>query len=408
MKQYLQFLFKNWPVLSFGFLSVFWGNYGQSFFIAWFGADIQESLGLSAAQYGMAYSFATLCSAVTLIGAGGLLDRISLRKYIAGITVGLTCAALIMSQLNTVVTLVIGLYLLRLFGQGLLPHTGQTVMVKYFTLNRGKALSIATSGVPVGEIVLPLLVVWLISIFGWQNSWLFVAAFTPALFLPVMFWLLFKMGNEKVAETKAEEPTAGDVQKSASRKEVLRDKRFWLLMPAVLTPPFVVTGIFIHQPFILEAKGWTAAWFATCFVVYGSTHWGGSLIAGWLVDLFTGRRLVRFYLLPMFAGLLLLTLFGSTMIAPIFMALVGMTLGANGPVVGALWAELYGTQYMGAIRSMVTALVVFSSALSPIMFGFLIDHGGSALLLLQLICGLVLFTTALSFLGSFEKEQTKM
>ena len=136
---------------------MFWGNFGQSFFISWFSADIQRSLGLSASECGMAHSLATLCSALTLIGAGGLLDKIELRKYIVGVAVGFTCAALIMFSFETVLTIVTGLYLVRLFGQGLLPHTGQTVMVKHFSLDRGKALAIATSGVPVGEIVLPLL-----------------------------------------------------------------------------------------------------------------------------------------------------------------------------------------------------------------------------------------------------------
>lgn len=409
MKRYLQFIVSNWPVLSFGFLSVFWGNFGQSFFIAWFGADIQKSLGLSAAQYGMAYSFATLCSAVTLIWAGSLIDKLDLRKYIIGVATGLSCAALVMSQVSSVILLLIGLFLLRLFGQGLLPHTGQTVMIKYFSADRGKALSISTSGVPVGEIILPLLIVWLMSLFGWQKAWLFVFVFTPALFLPLMIWLIIKMGSGK-QEEKGEEQEVGiecDTVQSMTRKEVLRDKRFWLIMPAVLTPPFVVTGIFIHQPFLLEAKGWTPAWFATCFVFYGATHWIGSLFAGWLVDLFTGRRLVGLYLAPLLAGFILLTLFDSMWIGVVFMSMMGFSLGALGPVTGALWAELYGTEHMGAIRSMVISMVVFATALSPIMIGYLIDHGGSAFLLLQLICGVTFFSMILGQIGSVERKNNR-
>lgn len=406
MKRYLQFVVTNWPVLSFGFLSVFWGNFGQSFFIAWFGADIQKSLGLSAAQYGMAYSFATLCSAVTLIWAGALFDRIALRKYIIGVSTGLACAALIMSQVNSVVVLLLGLFLLRLFGQGLLPHTGQTVMVKYFSSDRGKALSIATCGVPVGEIVLPLLVVWVISLFGWQKAWLFVFVLTPALFLPLIIWLIMGMGvaneEEKSVEEKIEQKQ--DDLRSMTRNEVLRDKRFWLILPAVLTPPFVVTGIFIHQPFLLEAKGWTPAWFATCFVFYGAAHWIGSLVAGPLVDLFSGRRLVGVYLAPLLIGFLLLAFFDAMWVGVVFMPFMGLSLGALGPVTGALWVELYGTKHMGAIRSMMIALVVFSTALSPVMIGYLIDHGGSVLLLLQLICGLTVFSMVLGQIGSVERK----
>ena len=76
MVAYLSFIRHNWPLLGFGFLTVFWGNFGQSFFIAWFGAEIQQELGLSAGVYGAAYSAATLLSALTVVWAGGLVDRI--------------------------------------------------------------------------------------------------------------------------------------------------------------------------------------------------------------------------------------------------------------------------------------------------------------------------------------------
>ena len=406
MYRYLQFLKKNSAVLSFGFLAVFWGNFGQSFVISWFGADIQQSLGLSAGQYGLAYSVATLCSAMTLVGAGSLLDTMDLRKYVLSLAVGLTIAAIVMSKVTGIFTLVVGLYLLRLFGQGLLPHTGQTVMVKYFTFDRGKALSIATSGVPVGEIVLPLVVVFLISTFGWQHTWLFVAFLTPVFFIPVVLWLLSQMRRQRDVEsvaTPVSSAPAGDEglgAVSVGRKEMLTDKRFWLILPAILTPPFVITGILIQQGFLLEERAWSSAWFATSFIFYGATHWFGSLLFGWLVDLFTGRRLVGLYLFPMFLAFLLLLVCSSQWAAPVFMALMGISMGASGPVIGSLWAELYGTAHMGAIRSLVTAIVVFASSLSPVLFGLLIDNGGTLTQLLQMICALFIGAMVLAVIGS--------
>jgi len=406
MYRYLQFLKKNSAVLSFGFLAVFWGNFGQSFVIAWFGADIQQSLGLSAGQYGLAYSFATLCSAMTLVSAGSLIDCMDLRKYVLIIATGLTLASVVMSNVTGIFTLVVGLYLLRLFGQGLLPHTGQTVMVKYFTFDRGKALSIATSGVPVGEIVLPLLVVFLISTFGWQHSWLFVAFLTPVFFVPVVLWLLSQMKRRKDLESVEERITSIEPREkkfevdSVGRKEMLADRRFWLILPAILTPPFVITGILIQQGFVLEEKAWSSTWFATSFIFYGATHWVGSLLFGWLVDLFTGRRLVGLYLLPMSLGFLLLMLCSNLWVAPVFMALIGISMGASGPVVGSLWAELYGTAHMGAIRSLITAFIVFASSLSPVLFGLLIDNGGTLTQLLQMICALFVGAILLAIIGS--------
>ena len=51
--------------------------------------------------------------------------------------------------------------------------------------------------------------------------------------------------------------------------------------------------------------------------------------------------------------------------------------GTQGTVTGALWAELYGVDHLGAIRAMVAALMVFASAGSPVSMGWLIDAGVS-------------------------------
>ena len=56
---------------------------------------------------------------------------------------------------------------------------------------------------------------------------------------------------------------------------------------------------------------------------------------------------------------------------------VGVTAGASSPVVGSLWAELYGVTHLGAIRALVTSLMVFATAASPFVFGVLLDLGVS-------------------------------
>ncbi|CAG35609.1 hypothetical membrane protein [Desulfotalea psychrophila LSv54] len=406
MSAYLQFIRHNMAGLGFGFLAVFFGNFGQSFFLAWFGSDIQQTLGLSAGDYGLAYSLATLGSALSLLWLGGLIDRVSVAKYVAGITIGLAASAIFMSQVSGVVGLVCGFYGLRLCGQGLLPHTGQTIMVKHFSKSRGKALGIAISGVPVGEVILPVFVVWLISQYGWQDSWLFIGCAIPLLFLPAALTLLSRMKavpDEKSSEASATTRVLADEEEvvSVGRREMLADGRFWCLLPAILAPPYVITGIFIHQGALLEAKSWSASWFATCFIFYGITHWLGSLLAGGLVDRFSAKRLICFYLLPMLVGFTLLMLFSGRYIAPLFMICLGVSMGASGPIIGSLWAELYGTIYMGSIRSLITAIVVFSSSLSPVMFGFWLDGGGSMQGIIRLIClGFVLAILLASY-GSF-------
>ena len=41
------------------------------------------------------------------------------------------------------------------------------------------------------------------------------------------------------------------------------------------------------------------------------------------------------------------------------------------------WAEIYGVKYMGSIKALTTALMVFSTAFGTAIFGILIDLGFS-------------------------------
>lgn len=381
MVGYLSFIRGNWPLLGFGFLTVFWGNFGQSFFIAWFGADIQRQLGLSAGAYGAAYSAATLLSALTVVWAGGLIDRLVLQRYVMMVGAGLCLACLVLTLTESLVSLFIGLYLLRLFGQSLFPHTGMTSMGRHFREGRGRAISVAMSGVPAGEIVLPLIAVALIAVVGWQGTFAIIGAMTVLLVLPALAWLLGR-ARPGLLRMQAEE-NAGQVATSAAgggsgRQVMLSDYRFWLALPALMTAPFMVTGIFIHQAFLVESKGWTLEWLALCFTLYGVIHWISSLVSGVLVDRFGATRLLPLVQVPMLGALLVAAFMPGWWSAPVMMVLLGMAAGSGPPVTGSLWPAIYGTARLGAIRAMTMALMVGATSVSPVLFGYFIDAGVSA------------------------------
>jgi MFS family permease len=373
MANYRRFIAQQWPLLGFGFVTVFWGNLGQSFFISWFGAGIQHSFGLSAADYGLLYAVATLCSGLLIMALGGLIDRLPLAVFTVLVASGLMAACLLLSQADSALLFGIALFLLRLCGQGLMPHTAQTTMARYFQYNRGKALSVSASGVPVGEILLPALAVALIATVGWQQSWLWLALSIPLLYGPLSLTLLRKSAAQRLVPVA---PATG-TETQYSRRHVLADKRFWLILPALLAGPFMLTGLFIQQQYLLEEKGWTTTLLASGFVLYGIMHWLSALWAGVLVDKYSARRLTRFIMLPLFLALFLLATFNGVWLAPLFMAILGLAIGIAHPVFSALWAEVYGVTHIGAIRSLATSIMMLATAAAPWVFGLFIDHGMS-------------------------------
>ncbi len=406
IQEYIYFLKRCWPLLIFGMTTVFWGNFGQSFFVSWYGASFQESLDLSATGYGTAYSMATLASGLLLMFFGTAIDKISLRWFVVICASGLLLATLMLWRVSSLSGLIASLFMLRLFGQGLLPHTAVTTMARQFTFNRGKAMSIAASGVPIGEIVLPSLAVLLIATFGWQKSWLLVGVSVPLIYLPIALWLLERGQLEKYTENLI---TAGKnhklvAQEQGSRRTLLLDYRFWMALPAILAAPFIVTGIFIHQAFFLPQMGWTPLLFANCFVFYGSFHWLSSIYTGALVDRFSGVQLIKYYPLPMLLGLLVPIMVSGNWAAYALMILLGTSMGSSSPIIGGLWAEVYGTKHLGAIRALVSSMAVISSSASPVLFGFLIDGDISGQALFRWLALYVLIAMLFS-LFSFSTRQ---
>lgn len=394
---YTQLLRNHWPMLLFGLMTVFWGNLGQSFFFSWYGPYIQQDFGLSASVYGAVYSAATLGSSFLLLMLGGVIDRLPLRCFIAGVSLFLFAAAAMLGAATTLPVLAVSILLLRFCGQGLMPHTAMTTMARYFNASRGKGISVANTGEPLGEMLLPLLVVALIGWVGWQASWYWLALSIPLIYLPLAWWLLGHSGAKddviKLA-TKAPHPVSNSL-KDASRRTVLSDPRFWRALPLLLLAPFAITGVFIQFGFIVTERNWSPTLLASAFVVYGSFHWGVSIWVGNLVDQFTASRMLSVIALPLIVAFCVATLVSAPWAVWIMMAGLGAGNGCAGPITNALWAEIYGKKHLGSIRSLITAIMVMSTAAAPVLLGLLIDRGVTVegffitLLMISLTTGLL-------------------
>ncbi len=373
--RYAPFLLAHRRFLAFGFLLPFASAFGQTFFIGIFGAELRAEFDLGNGEFGLIYSLATLANAAAFLALGRLLDRFDLRAYTAATCLAYTGACLYMAFVPALpVLLFVGFLLLRLTGQGLMSHIGVTAMGRHFDTGRGTAVSIASLGFPAAEAVFPPLGVGLMAALGWRQTWLLIGIGVALLLTPAALWLLRDHAAREQRRREAIERGDGDAV-SWLASEVLRDGRFYRVLPAVLLTPFTVTGLFFHQAQLAADKGWTLAWFATAFIAYALASTVGTLGAGPLVDRFGARRLLPFFLLPLGLGLGCLAGADAAWIALAFMLGAGVTAGAGLTLLGALWAEMYGVAHLGSIRSVAWALVVLASALAPVLFGYLLDAG---------------------------------
>jgi len=364
----------NFKIIFFGFVFLFASSVGQSFFIGLFNSEIRNELNISHSEFGSIYGIATLCSSLLLIWVGKKIDDFKLVHYSIFVIALLAFSSIFFSYVNGIIFLFFGIFLLRLSGQGLMAHTSTTAISRYFEKRRGKALSIVFLGMSLGEFILPVLIVYLLSIFYWRELWIQISI-VILLILPFICFFTVKditiQSREKDEENEKEKTS---LIKSWTRTEVLKDFKFYTILPCLLASPFVITGIVINQSFILESKNWDDYALAKAFMSYSLFTVLTLFLSGFLVDKYSSRKLLIYLNLPMILSLAVLIFFKDSYSAYIFMGLLGVTNGFTNVLISSLWAEIYGVNYLGAIKALTGSLMVFSTALATAVFGLLIDY----------------------------------
>ena len=356
--------------VAFGFLMTLSSGFGQTFFISLFNPQFRDAFALSHGEIGGLYFVGTLLSAIAVIWLGKLIDQTNLRLYTALVTVGLAIACLTMSMVNSGATLILGFFMLRLFGQGLSGHTGITTASRVDARYRGRSVSLSGLGFSTGEIILPFTAIALISTLGWRQSWQIYA-----LVQIIVVALIAQTLLSKVEFTG--KPSSGNKHDpySWNRWQVMRDRRFWKIAPALFSPPIISTALFFHQESLASSKGYVLSHWATGIAAYSVAAVLASLVTGLLVDRYSGAKVVRLYLLPFVVAVIVAAYQKIPGLPFVYYALIGATVGIGTPSVSALWLELYGASHIGGIRALTHACMVFGTALGPAVFGYLLDAG---------------------------------
>lgn len=367
-----RFLRDNARWLGAGALLTFLSSFGQTFFIAIYSDQIRTDFALTHGAWGSLYAIATTASAVVMIWAGTLTDFFRVRILGPLVLVLLALACLSMALASATWMLFGVIFLLRFSGQGMMSHVAAVAMARWFVETRGKALSTAAIGFAVGEAVLPLTFVALLTVVGWRIHW----AICAGLCLMAVPILLHLLKQERTPQAISEETQSlGMHGLHWSRIAAIKHPLFWLMVPTLLGPAAFVTAFFFQQVPLSVEKGWAHIELVALFPVYTIVSIGAMIASGALVDRFGSWTIVPVYQLPMVVAFATLSFAETLAGAAVGIALMAVTVGANATVPSAFWAEFYGTRYIGAIKSLAAAVMVLGSALGPGLTGFLLDRG---------------------------------
>ena len=363
----------KFKVILFGFIFTFFSSFGQSYFLGLFNSSIREALSITHGQFGTIYASATLCSSLLLIWVGKKIDDVNIFKFAFFVTILLSFACFFFSRITSVFLLFIAIFLMRFSGQGMMSHTASTTISRYFTRTRGRALSISWFGLSSAEFIMPVLMVYLLTIIDWQNLWL-IFSITVLIVLPIVSFLLIKNLNLDSREANDEDKKEVEI-KQWKRREVIKDYRFYIISSNMLAMPWIFTGFAVFQSFIQTSKGWGPYVIAQSFMSYSILSVLTLFLSGFLIDKFTSRKLLIYMNIPLLLSVIVLFFFDTPLTAFIFLGLVGISNGFANILGSSTWAELYGVKYLGSIKALTTALMVFATAFGTALFVYLIDIG---------------------------------
>jgi len=395
----LSFLKSEWRFMLFGGLMASWSSLGQTFFISLFSAQIREALSLSHGDFGTYYAIATAASAATLIFLGKYADIVPLRK-LSLITLACVClSALHFSTIQSITTLIIGIYLLRLWGQGMMSHVWSTAMARRYVKARGRTLALASFGMTIAESIGPAIVVAMLGVMDWRMVWVVIPIIAFISLAPFLGRLTARSPLQDGAgaselQNTPKQADEGSHSPHFTRSDMLKDSAFWIaIIWLVFVPSFTVTGLLFHQIYLAELKGISLIIWAANYSFYAIAAIIGSIASGILVDRFTAHNIVALTQIPVVIFSYLFWLSDGPVTLALFFMMFGLCSGMPQTALSSLLAERYGTAHLGAIKALTLPINVLASAGAPILMGLMIDAGAGLAALMMMLGGLGLLST---------------
>ncbi|UWU93230.1 MFS transporter [Bradyrhizobium sp. CB1015] len=368
-KEYPAFVRDNLRLLAFGCALIGLSSFGQSYVISLFAPQFRSAFAMTDGEFAAWFAGVTLVSAVTFPWLGSRLTRNNERRFTLLSALTLASAAFAIALSPNIAIFLLGLYLARLGGQGLLVHASLTIPAARLPEASGKAVGVVLIGLSLSQATLPTIAVSSILVLGWRATWALAAC---SILLIAVAAVLLLPEEDGLPPHGHPRPQSGGLDQSVIRK--INWKVFFVL-PALFAESLAVSALIFHQARLAETKHWPLEWVAACFVAYSSIQIATTIIAGPLVDRFGPLRIVPFLLVPQAIALLLIFLFSSWWIAPFYFGFTAISAGLDSSVQTPALARLFGVERLARSKARFEGLRIILTGLGPTLMGVLLDLG---------------------------------
>lgn len=353
---------------------------------------VRAEFGVGMEQVMQSLTFGTFLGMLLMPVAGIMFDRYSMRWIISAGLALFAAGLYVLAQSQTIGEYIIFFGLTMAVGNTLASSpAAQTVIARWFSKSRGRAMGISAIGTSVGGIAVPALVVVLLESIGWRAALEVIAALAMFVVLPVVIVSV----RGKPADIGLEAEPAADstadvvVDQSMSLGQILCHPCYWFIgLPLGLLFSAYTVGLVNIAPYAISlnvsAAGASALIMSIAIMGFvGKLGFG--LVADrvnlkWALWAVMGLALVGFLILaaqPDYPVMLLAT------------GLMGLAAGGMVPVWGAMMAAAFGLLSYGRAMGMMGPLLTLLVLPSFTVVGRLFDISGSYQLPLLIFAGVI-------------------
>ena len=358
----------SWIVVAAGFILVLI-LYGAYYSFGVFLKPMLDDLGWSTAITTGATSVYLVVHGALAIAMGHLSDKYGPRWVVAIGTVLIAVGYVLISEISAPWHLYMCLGILVGIGMGAAYVPPLATVTKWFVSRRGLALGIVAAGVGVGQIVLPPLLKYAITEFGWRDSFIIVGATTFLVGVPAAFILRNPPDTYTEQSSNAFDLPQNDWQ----IRRVLQNPSFWLLQGIFAALVFGTNMVMTHLVAHIEYNGIDPVPAALTLTLIGISGIFGRIISGAGADRFGNRAMVAICLslqVIVFCTLIWIDQLWAFYLVGI---LYGLGYGGTLPLVIKMSSEFFGTSSAGAIFGILLFGASIGGAIGVPLAGYIYD-----------------------------------
>ncbi len=375
--------FLGWRMVALATITGALTGPGQTIGVSVFVDPMIGALSLTRSEVSTAYLIGTLLGAVALLPIGRLIDKVGVSRAMTWIGLALGLGLLAMSGVQGFVTLALGFTLIRWLGQGSLQLVSTLSVTPWFERRRGFAFGMMTTATGTLMALTPIFLGAAIGAYGWRVAWVLAAVTIWVVVVPIAHFGIIdrpsdvgqRPDGDAAPLLQDDQPTGAD-RPASSRREALRQPRFWVLSSVVAATSMLITALNFHQISILGAQGLSITEAAAMFLPQVVGAIAAGVIMGALAD-----RVRASLLLAATMSLLVLSLVLAVYLRPgpmivLYAIVLGAAGGAGRPLVATILPRWYGLANIGAIQGVSIVVGVAASASGPVALSLASDRLG--------------------------------